>query len=80
MMPAQIMLTTEAIIFIGTVCVAIIAIMLFYGSIDKRVTVLEKQSLTKDEFANEMKELRKDVKDIIQEGLANCKYKHEAEN
>lgn len=80
MMPAQIMLTTEAIIFIGTVCIAIIAIMLFYGSIDKRVTVLEKQSLTKDEFANEMKELRHDVKTIIQESLANCKYKHEAEN
>jgi hypothetical protein len=80
MMPAEILLTTDAIIFIGTVCVAIIAIMLFYGSIDKRVTVLEKQSLTKDEFAKEMKELRIDVKAIIQEGLSNCKYKHEAEN
>lgn len=79
-MPAEILLTTDVIIFIATVCVSIIAIMLFYGSIDKRVTVLEKQSLTKDEFAAEMKELRKDLKSIIEEGLANCKYKHEAEN
>ena len=72
-MVAEITLTTETIIFIGTVVTAVIAIILFLAAIDKRITVLETQALTKEEFYKKMDEFKTEIVEGIREEIKNCK-------
>lgn len=73
MVPAELTLTTDAIIFIGTVVVSVISILLFLGTIDKRITILETNTLKKDEFYEKLDEMKESIITGVKNEINNCK-------
>jgi len=56
----------------------IVAVVLAYGALDKRVTILESSTVTKDELYYKLDNLRleikKDIKEAIRESLSKGNY------
>jgi hypothetical protein len=64
---ADINLTSEVIVFIGGIVVAIISVLIYLGAIDKRVSVLETRTITRDEFFK----LKEDMIRTVREEIKN---------
>lgn len=77
MILAEITLTTETIIFIGTVITAVIAVVFYFAAIDKRVAILENNTINKEEFYQKMDEFKKEIVDGVREEIKNCKLTHD---
>ena len=72
-MITEILLTTDIIIFFGTLIIAVIAIIFYLTAIDKRVTVLETKTIDKDEFYKAIEKLRESIETKIEEEIDKIK-------
>lgn len=50
MIIAELVVTTEIMIFFGVIISAVISVLIYLGTIDRRVTILENRTITRDEF------------------------------
>jgi hypothetical protein len=50
MILAELIVTTEIMIFFGVIISAVISVLIYLGTIDRRVTILENRTITRDEF------------------------------
>lgn len=65
--------TTEIVKDVLYIIGIIVAVVLAYGALDKRVTILESSSVTKQELYDKLEYLRLEIKKDIKEALKEIK-------
>lgn len=73
-MLAEITLTSEMIVFIGTVIAVVVSMLFYFTAIDKRVAVLESNTLTKEEFYKKMDEFKSEIVESVKQEIRNVNY------